>query len=241
LVRLQLKKQQAREERKDPDLAAERLITVSEPTGAVSEDYRALRTSLLYALVDTPPKIISVTSPGPSEGKSTTCANLAVVLAQADKRTLIMDCDLRKPVMHRIFGVRNFVGVVNVLVEEHELGAVWQEPLPGLKVITAGSVPPNPAELLGSRRFAELIGRVREEFDYVLMDSPPIGLVTDPAIVASQGEGVLLVLDAQNTRKGALRQAMRSLEGVGANVVGTVMNNVKLSKGGYYYGSYTDE
>ena len=226
---------QAQREAESGDLS-ERLVTVSEPTGAASEAYRTLRTSLFYALVDTPPKVIVTTSPGPAEGKSTTCANLAVVLAQADKNTLVMDCDLRKPVMHKIFGLRNFSGVVNVLVGERDLSEVWQEPMQGLKVITAGSMPPNPAELVGSRRFAQLLERVREEFDYVLIDAPPTELVSDPVTLATQGDGVLLVLDAQNTRKGSLRQAIRRLETVRANVLGTVMNNTKVAKGGYYYG-----
>jgi receptor protein-tyrosine kinase len=162
------------------------------------------------------------------------------VLAQAEKRTLLVDCDLRKPVVHKLFGLRNVQGIVNVLVGEHSLSEVWQEPLQGLKVVTTGPIPPNPAELLGSRRFAEFLASIRKDFDYVLIDAPPVQLVSDPAILASQGDGVLLVIDAQETRKGAVRQAMRSLEAVGAVVLGTVMNNVKVSKSGYYgYGSYT--
>ncbi len=213
-----------------------RLVTLLDPTSVAAEDYRSLRANLLYALVDDPPKVIVLTSPNPREGKSTTCANLAVVLAQADKRTLILDCDLRKPVMHRVFDLRNIRGIVNVLSGQRGLKEVWQEPLSGLKVVTVGPVPPNPAELLSSGRFAEFLANVREDFDYVLIDAPPVGLVSDPLVLATQGDSVLLVMDAQNTRKGALRESMRSLEAVGANVLGTVMNNVKKGKGGYYYG-----
>ncbi len=231
MARLQLKR---RREPATDDLSAS-LITVTDPRGAASEDYRSLRTSLLYSLVDTPPKVVVVTSPGPSEGKSTTCANLGVVLAQVDKQTLIVDCDMRKPTIHKIFGLRNLQGLVNVLAGEHGLHEVCQEALPGLKAITTGPIPPNPAELLSSRRFTELLNQAREGFDYVLLDVPPVGIVSDPAIAATQGDGVLLVVDAQNTRKGSVRQAMRSLEGVGANVLGTVMNNVKASRSGYYY------
>jgi capsular exopolysaccharide synthesis family protein len=218
---------------------SERLVTLRDPTGAASEAYRTLRTSLLYALVDSPPKVITVTSPGPGEGKSTTCANLAVVLSQAGKSTLVLDCDFRKPVLHRIFELRNFAGVVDILVKE-QLGwsEVWHEPIPGLKVIPTGPMPPNPSELLGSKRFGQIIGQAREQYDYVLIDAPPVELVSDPAIIAVQGDGVLLVLDAQATRKGALRQSARSLNAVGANVFGIVMNNAKASRGGYYYGGY---
>jgi len=219
---------------------SERLVTLSDPSGAASEDYRTLRTSLFYAVIDTPPKVIVVTSPDTGEGKTTTCANLAVVLAQDGKSTLVMDCDLRKPTMHRVFGLRNFYGLVKALVgaDEDQPEIWWQEPVSGLKVATSGPVPPNPAELLGSRRFADLLERAREEFDYVLLDTPPIGLVSDPAILATQGDGVLLVFDSQRTRKESVREAVRNLESVGAKVLGTVMNNVKTRKGGYYNYTY---
>lgn len=228
-----------RKEDKSLDLS-ERLITTIAPTSAAAEAYRALRTNLFYAIVDHPPKVIVLTSPGPREGKSTTCVNLSVVLAQASKNTLLLDCDFRKPVVHKIFGLRNVYGLVDAVVGEHTLQEVWQEPLPGLKVVTAGPIPPNPAEILSSRRFADLLQRVRAEFDYVLVDAPPVELVSDSAILATLGDGALLVLDAQNTRKGAFRRSIRSLETVGANILGTVMNNVEKGADTYYY-SYAYE
>jgi capsular exopolysaccharide synthesis family protein len=212
------------------------LVTVLDPTNAASEAYRSLRTNLLYAFVDNPPKTILVTSPGPGEGKSTTCANLGVVLSQAAKSTLILDCDFRKPRMHELFGLRNLHGVVDVLVGERSLQEVWEEPVEGLLVVPAGPIPPNPAELLGSNRFAQFLHRVSQEYDHVLIDTAPVGPVADPAILATLGDGVLLVFDARNTRKGELRQSVRRLEAVGANILGTVMNNVELPKGSYYYG-----
>jgi capsular exopolysaccharide synthesis family protein len=212
------------------------LVTVYEPGSAASEAYRTLRTSLLYAQVDAPPRVIVVTSPGAGEGKSTVCANLGVTLAQADKATLIVDCDFRKPAMHEFFGLSNAQGVVNVLAGEHDLGQVYQTPLPDLclRVVTVGALPPNPAELLGSRRLLEFLSDARNEFDYVLLDSPPAGLVSDPAILAAQGDGVLLTLDMQRTRKGQVRKVMRRLNAVGASVIGTVLNRVKANKDGYY-------
>lgn len=214
------------------------LVTVLDPTSAASEAYRTLRTSLLYARVDSPPRVIVVTSPGPAEGKSTVCANLGVVLAQAGKNVLLIDCDFRRPVMHKIFGLHNAHGVVNILLGERSPQEVYEEPLRGLglKVLTVGSLPPNPAELLASRLLSEFLARVREEFDYVLVDSPPTGLVSDPAILAAQGDGVLLTLDAQKTRKGDVRRTVRSLTAVGANVLGTVMNNVKGGQDGFNQG-----
>jgi len=211
------------------------LVTVASPDNVASEAYRTLRTNLLHALEDGPSKVILVTSPGPMEGKSITCANLGVVLAQADKTALILDCDLRQPTLHKIFGLRNLRGVVDLLRGEHELQEVWQEsPLLGMKIVTAGPIPPDPAELMYSRRFAQLLAQARQEFDYVLLDSPPTQLGSDPLLLAAQGDGVLLVIDLQNTRKESVRHSMRSLETAGANLLGTVMNNVELPRGGYF-------
>jgi capsular exopolysaccharide synthesis family protein len=221
---------QARKETNTEDLS-QRLITLLDPAGAASEAYRALRTNLLYAMTDKPPTMIVVTSPNPLEGKSTVCANLGVMLAQAGKRTLILDCDFRSPAMHKIFGLHGYRGMVSGLTGEHDLLQACHEPLPGLKVLIAGAPPPNPAELLGSWRLSEFLATAREEFDYVLMDSPPIGMVSDPAILAAQGDGILLTIDAQKTRSGDVRRAVHSLRAVRANILGTVMNNVKAGKG----------
>ena len=207
---------------------SESLVTVLAPTSAASEAYRIVKARLLYALRDAPMKVIVVTSPCAREGKSTTCANLAVVLAQAGKNTLVMDCDLRNPVMHKFFGVPNLYGVVDALVYEDDLpGDWWQKPMPRLKVATVGLVPPDPTELVGSRRFADLLRDAREMFDYVLIDAPPVGPLSDWTILATQADGVLLVLDAHNTRRNALREAVRSLESVGARILGTVTNKMK--------------
>jgi capsular exopolysaccharide synthesis family protein len=193
-----------------------------------------LRTNLFFSQVDSPPKVILVTSPGPREGKSITCANLGVTLTQADKQVLIVDCDLRKPTMHKLFELPNSRGVSDVLAGDRDVREIWGEPLMNLKVLTAGPTPPNPVELLGSRRFAEFLGQIRQEFDYVLIDSPPLGLVSDAVILSSEGDGVLLVLDASNTRKVSVRQAVHSLKNVGANVLATVVNNVDGYRGGDY-------
>ena len=213
------------------------LVTLLDPAGMASEAYRSLRTSLLYAAVDAPPTVILITSPGSGDGKSTTCANLAVVLAQADKQTLVIDGDLREPALHKYFDAPNVSGVVDVLAGEHELLKVCKEPIPGLHLVSAGPIPPNPAELLSSGRFSELVGQARRIFDYVLIDSPPTELASDPMIIATQTDGVLVVVDSKGTNKGSLRKAVRNLEAVGANVLGTVMNKApKVETGRYGYG-----
>jgi receptor protein-tyrosine kinase len=211
------------------------LVTALDPASATSETYRTLRTSLLYTMVDQPPKTILITSPGSAEGKTTICANLGVVLAQADKSTLIIDGDLRAPTLHKMFGLRNVTGVVNAIVGEHDLSEVWDQPLPGLKVAVAGPIPPNPAELLSSDHFAALLSQASQLFDYVVIDSPPMELVSDPIVIATQADAVLLVLDSQRTRKTALSTAVRSLEAVGANILGTVVNNAKPTRSTYRY------
>lgn len=225
------------------ELISNNLVAFHDPAGPSSESYRMLCTNLFYAHVDDPPKVLAVTSSGPGEGKSVTCANLGIALSQVGKSVLLLDCDLRKPTQHNLFWSRKEVGLVDVIAGRCTLQQAWHEPVPGLKVVPAGRVPSNPTEMLGSRRFAEFLAWVREEFDYVLLDTPPVRLISDSAILARQGDGVLLVLDAQNASKKSLRQAVKILDNVGANVVGTVMNRVKPSGGEegygylpYYYG-----
>lgn len=216
----------------------ENLVTLLDPAGEASEAYRSLRTGLLYAVADAPPTVTLITSPGSRDGKSTTCANLAVVLAQAGKEILVIDGDLHQPSLHKIFGVPNVNGMVNVLSGEYNLSEVCTEPEPRLKLLSTGPLPPNPAELLISGRFAQLIGQTRPRFDYVLIDSPPTGSVSDPMIIAAQADAVLLVLDSQETSKRSLRRAMRNLEAVGAKVLGTVMNKAQKTDTGSYGYSY---
>jgi capsular exopolysaccharide synthesis family protein len=205
---------------------SESLITVHAPTSASAEAYRTLGTKLLLTRAVSRPRVIVTTSPGSREGRSITCANLGVVLARANENTLILDCDFRTPAMHELFGLDNLCGVTDVLAGQYTLHEVWQKPLPSLTVVTAGAMPLDPVELLTSSRFADFLHHVRKEFDYVLIDTASAGSVSDPAILASLSDGVLLVLDAQSTPKVSVRRSVRSLEAVGANILGTVMNNV---------------
>lgn len=200
-------------------------MTLSSPGSVASEAYRTLRTSLLYPSADNPPTVIVVSSPGPREGKSTICANLAVVLAQAEKDVLLIDGVLRRPMLHKFFTLQNTRGLVSILMEQCSIEDAWHEPMPKLKVLTAGPEPHNSADLLGSERFAEFVRQVGKRFDYVLVDAPPVGLVPDTAILAAHSDGVLLVIDAKKTSKTSVRQSVRSLEAVGVDMLGTIMNN----------------
>lgn len=221
---------------------SDRLVTLLEPASAASEAYRTLRTNLMYSFVDNPPRTIVLTSPKPREGKSTTCANLAVTLSQAGKTVLLLDCDLRRPIMHKIFGLRNLKGLADVMTGDARLQEIEKEFLAGLNVVTTGPVPFNPTEMLGSERFAQLLATARKRFDYILIDAPPVEPVSDSVILATQADGVLLVFDAQNTRKVSLRRSARDIEAVGGRVLGTTMNNMKPHKNNYYgyHGYNTD-
>ncbi|WP_273844809.1 CpsD/CapB family tyrosine-protein kinase [Rubrobacter calidifluminis] len=223
-------------DREKAKAVSESLVVIHDPYGAASEAYRMLRTNLFYAHVDSPPRVVVVTSAAPREGKSVTCANLAVSLAQADKRVLLLDCDLRRPVQHQLFCVQISPGLVDVLVGRFELREVRCEPVPGLHLVTAGHIPPNPAEILGSRSMTEFLIRARQEYDYVLLDTPPVRAVSETAVLAKHGDGVLLVMDTQETRRRALRQALGVLDNVGANVIGTVVNKARLSRSSDRFG-----
>ncbi len=213
------------------------LITVTTPRSPVSEAYRTLRTNLEFSSLDKPLKTLVVTSPGPEEGKSTTLANLAVTLAQAEKQVILVDCDLRRPSQHEIFGQSNDVGLTTMVVDEK---AMSQPPLleigvPGLLLLPSGPLPPNPSELVGSRRMQEIIAALSERADIVLFDAPPIIAVTDAAVLASRVDGVLLVVKAGGTKRDHAQKAKALLEKVNAHLVGAVLNNVKMDTSYYSY------
>ncbi|RME48802.1 MAG: polysaccharide biosynthesis tyrosine autokinase [Chloroflexi bacterium] len=213
-----------------------KLVTLSDPRSPVAEAYRSLRTNLEFSSLDEPLRTMVVTSPAPEAGKSTTLANLAVTMAQAGKQVILVDCDLRRPSLHEIFGVSNTTGLTSVILDDTTSAPPLRETgVPGLKLLTSGPLPPNPAELLGSRRMADLIRALREQADIVLFDAPPVIAVTDAAILASQVDGVLLVLNAGVTRREHAQRAKAALEKVNARLIGTVLNNVKLDTSLYGY------
>ncbi len=208
----------------------ESLVTISNPRSPISEAYRTLRTNLEFSSLDKPLKTMVVTSAGPEEGKSTTLANLAVTLAQAEKKVILVDCDLRRPSQHEIFGVANGVGLTSMVVDEEAFKnpPLQETPAPNLKLLPSGPLPPNPSELLGSRRMEEIIATLRERADLVLFDAPPIIAVTDAAVLASKVDGVLLVIRAGTTKRDHAQRAKALLEKVNARLVGAVLNNVRM-------------
>lgn len=207
----------------------------------ISESYKALRTNLLFSTVGSNLKTVLITSAAPEEGKSRTAANLAVVLAAAGKRTLILDADFRRPSQHRIFGIDRNIGLSNLVLEDVPPESLFNriESVPNLWFLASGPTPPNPSELLGSARVLALLDGFRQTFDYVIMDSPPVTAVTDPTVLAAYADATLLVAEQGRTTYAALTHAKVALERVSAKILGVVINKIQTPAGSYhYYGDY---
>lgn len=217
------------------------LTVLKDPTSPVAEAYRALRSAILFSTAPQPPQSIVVTSAQPHEGKTSTSVNVAAVLAQNGARVLIIDADLRNPGVARAMGVTNRKGLSGVLTGAYGIDeAIERVGAPmNLWVLTAGPHPPNPAELLSSSKMESLMDELRQRFDHVVVDSPPVLLVTDATVLSTLVDGVLLVAESGVTPPGALIRAHRTLGIAGGRVLGVVVNKVDLRSGGYYYGYYT--
>jgi succinoglycan biosynthesis transport protein ExoP len=244
---------------------ADKLVAEREPRSPLTEAYRALRTNLQFSSLDNPVRTMVVTSAGPSEGKSLTASNLAVVLAQAGLSVVLVDADLRRPVLHKIFDLKNNVGLTTWLVGQTSEPAVagatpdpaagggrWLEPTaPGkggplepyiqatavnrLKLITSGALPPNPAEVLGSARMHQFLEEISQIADIVVLDSPPCVTVTDAVVLSRWVDGVILVMDQKNTSRQGVQRARENLQAVGAKILGAVINRIDPRGSGGYY------
>ncbi len=217
------------------------LLTHLPPKSPVSESYRTLRTNIQFARSDAPVRTLLVTSAGPKEGKSTTVANLAITMAQLNTRTLLVDADLRRPVLHKLFGLRRDLGLTNLLVGKASLDeALLPTLVTNLTLLPSGVLPPNPSELLGSQQMQALLTQLKERFDIVLLDSPPVIAVTDASVLARLVDGVLLVVNAGSTNREALMRAKDQLDHVQAQVLGVLLNNITASHmyGSHYYYYY---
>ena len=219
-----------------------KLTTVSEPRSASAESYRTLRTSMLFAAAQRGIKIILVASASAGEGKTTTAANLAVVLANADKRVILVNADLRKPRVHRFFQLRNKVGVVDVLAGTAKPWEALVDPgIENLRVFPSGPIPTRPAELLGSEAMGELLTELRQVADFIVVDTAPVLVVSDALALAPLCDGVIYVADAGETTRGAVAHAREQLDQVGAEIIGSVLNNFDLNRARsapYYYRYY---
>ncbi len=204
------------------------LITLSNPRSPISEAFRALRTNLEFSSLDHPLRTMVVTSAAPEEGKSTILANLAVVMAEGGKQVILVDCDLRRPALHTIFGISNSEGLTAMLRDDAALNdpPLKETGVEGLSLLPSGPLPADPAVLLGSRRMREAIAALRERADMVLFDAPPVVAVTDAAVLAAQTDGALLILRAGGTRREYAQRAKELLERVNVRIIGAVLCNV---------------
>lgn len=211
-----------------------------EPKSLIAECTRSIRTNLLFMSPDKPFRRMLVTSSGPQEGKSTTVINLAIAMAQSGSKVLIVDTDMRRPRLHKAFGVPNDVGVSSLVVGEGRIeDAIKTTDVPGVYVLPCGPVPPNPAELQHTRAFSELLEELSRRFDKVILDSPPVGAVADAVVLATQVDGVVVVLKAGQTNADVALRTVRTLRDVKANIYGGILNDVNLKHskyGDYYYG-----
>jgi capsular exopolysaccharide synthesis family protein len=224
------------------------LVTAKHPRAAAAEAFRVLRANVQFLGVDRPVRTIMVTSAGPAEGKSLTTANLGLVMAQAGLSVVLVDSDLRRPALHRAFDLPRDNGLTNALIRQEAAlnldDYLQPTPFENLRVLTSGPLPPNPADLLGSRRMGELIQEISKQADVVLFDSPPALVVADASLLASKVDGVLLVVEAGGTPRELVSQARETLEQAGARLLGVLLNKLSPRRSGgyyYYYGRYYAE
>ena len=203
-----------------------------------AEAFRTFRTGVMFSTADRT-RLFLITSTGPGEGKSVVTSNLGIGLAQTKMRVLLIDADLRRPVLHQAFGLDQEPGLSNLLVGDAKVSDVLRKTaVPDLWLLTAGRIPPNPTELLGSQRFADFLTALSKQFDWILIDSPPVMAVTDAALVAHMTTGVIFVVGAEMTSRHAARQAVDHLESAHAKFTGAVLNRVELERNAYYYSQY---
>jgi tyrosine-protein kinase Etk/Wzc len=217
-----------------------RLIAVHDPRSPISEAYRSLRTNITFSRPERTPKTLVFTSPTPGEGKSTSTENLAATLAQQGLRCVLLDADLRRGVLHEVLDLGREPGLSNVLLGtcrvEDARSAITLENGATFDFVPTGTLPPNPAELLGSERMRAVLSGLAEQYDAVLLDAPPLNLVTDAAVLGTVADGVIIVARAGFTDRGALEYAVEQLNVVRAPILGTVLNDIDQKRDRYYGG-----
>lgn len=216
------------------------LITVTKPTSPIAEQFRTIRTNVQFSSADRQLKTLLLTSADPSEGKSTISSNVAVTWADQGNKVLLIDSDLRRPAVARSFRVSNSQGLTTILTAKQAnlSESIHETEVPNLYVLPSGPVPPNPSELLNSSKMDQLLKVLKEQFDIIILDVPPVNIVTDAQILASKVDGVILVVPQGIALKGAVLRARDLLKKVNANLIGAVLNRVTDAASGGYYGGY---
>src|SRR5471030_437302 len=214
-------------------------IVEDKPRSVEAEAYRTLRTNIQYSSIDKEIKSIVVTSACPMEGKSTVSGNLALAFAQNGKKVIIVDCDLRKPSIHRKFNISNLCGLSEVMIGKETLDNAIQKYKSNLHILPSGKIPPNPAEMINSTTMSNLLEELKVEYDIVIIDSSPLEAVTDSQILSTKVDGTILVLKAGVSKIESVKEAKNLLNKVGANIIGLVINQISKSKKNYdyYYGT----
>lgn len=216
------------------------LIVERKPKSIEAEAYRSLRTNIQYSSFDKKYQTLVVTSANPGEGKSTVSGNLALVLAQGESKVLLVDCDMRRPSVHKKFRISNTYGISDLLVGNKKMESVAHKYNDNLTIVPSGKIPPNPAEMLGSKAMTAFLEEMKKHFDYIVLDTPPLQAVADAQILSTKVDGSLIVVRAGVTKKDAVHNAVSIINKVNGNIIGTVLNAADNSKDKYYY-YYGDE
>ena len=218
-----------------------KIISYTNPKSPIAEAYRSIRTNIEFSNIDKNIKIITITSTQPNEGKSTVISNLAATFANLEnKRVLIIDGDLRNPSIHKMFGVSNLNGITDILLGEKDVDKCLEKTkIKGLDILKVGKVPPNPSEMLQSNKMINFIEVIKEYYDYVFIDAPPVGVVSDASIISQYSDGIILLIGSNETDIDAAKISKERLENVGANILGVVLNKFESEGSAYgYYGYY---
>ena len=219
-----------------------RIISIKNPKSPIAEAYRGIRTSIEFSNLDKNLQVITVTSSMQNEGKSTVLANLAVSFANLDKKVLIMEGDLRNPSVHRMFNISNIKGLTDILLQNKVFAdCVHCTDVKNLHVLTCGAIPPNPSEMLSSKKIRDFIESLREYYDYIFIDAPPIGIVTDAGIISTYTDGCIFVVGAGEADIEMAKVSKERLEKVGANILGVVLNKFESSGASGYYNYYYEQ
>lgn len=209
-------------------------------TSMLAESFRTIKTNIQYSSLDKKYKVIVITSSKPGEGKTFVASNLALTLAQGGKRVVLIDCDFRNPNIHRKFKYSNIYGLSEILLDKESFNISERKYNDNLIVIPSGRMPPNPSETLASERMSEFLEELKEEYDYIILDTPPLLFVSDPQVISTKADGTILVVRADKTKKYEIKESYGILKSINVNVIGTILNGAKI-KTRKYYGEYGEK